>query len=67
MFDSDGVCRVLLVSPFGISCGEVCEEACGPQSSGCTDDSDSEGGLEQLRLLSSDIYVSSPQDTVKKV
>ena len=57
IFESDGVARVLWVSSLGTSCDE---EARGRLSSGGNGDGDSEGGLEQLRSVSSDIYVSSP-------
>jgi hypothetical protein len=57
VFGSDGDRRVLLVSPLGISCGEVCEKTRGRLSSGGADDVDSERGLEQLRFVSSGIYM----------
>lgn len=66
MFDSDGVSRVLLVSSLGISCGEVCEEARGRQSSGGTGDGDSEGDLEQLRSVSSAIYMYQARIQLRK-
>jgi hypothetical protein len=47
---------VPVVSLLGISCCEETREARGRMSSGGTGDGDSKGGLEQLRIVSSDSF-----------
>jgi hypothetical protein len=65
MFDLDDVPRVLWVPSLETSCGE---EARGRLSSAGNGDVDSEGSIEQLRLVSSDIYMyQAPQSRKSRV